>query len=334
MAMIDGETAHVGEHLDEAQDEQEVAENNYKLVVLAGEVSEDGVQENAFDLVAVHGLYGDPRETWTADGESNTWLEKNVHETYPNSRVMTFGYSNEVSRKGIATRISIREKALQLLEELLELRKGLQPGIFQPLIFVAHDMGGIIVKEALSIATLDYPKWSTIVHSTRLLFFFGVPQRAESKWDMEDKIANFLFANAHRPVLAVNWVKEISRSVLEINEAFVASKFPTICKIVSIASAKTDDSNDLGFDIYTSTMNVAFEDKISSKSHRDMTKEVNSKDFNSLVNQALTGYSLLSTMILLDVCKLYRPLPSPSIRRSQHIARTTNSRGSSKPKAT
>jgi hypothetical protein len=36
---------------------------------------------------------------------------------------MTFGYDTTDTRAGIATRMGIREKAVQLLDDLLELRK-------------------------------------------------------------------------------------------------------------------------------------------------------------------------------------------------------------------
>ncbi|KUJ16881.1 uncharacterized protein LY89DRAFT_67055 [Mollisia scopiformis] len=152
MATIDGD-ADLSEKADDAQiiaaDENTETGTieSHKLVVLAGEVSEDEAPESAFDLVAVHGLFEDSQETWTPADETKTWLEANLYETYTNARIMTFGYETDESKDGISTRGSIRKKALQMLEELLELRKELKPNVFRPLIFVAHDIGGIIVKE-------------------------------------------------------------------------------------------------------------------------------------------------------------------------------------------
>lgn len=78
-------------------------------------------------VVAVHGIYGDRMNTWmtneTNDQPGTNWLEQ-VHEDNPSSRIMTFGYDASHSEGGLYTMGRIRDKALQLLDDLVELRRG------------------------------------------------------------------------------------------------------------------------------------------------------------------------------------------------------------------
>jgi hypothetical protein len=82
-------------------------------------------------VVAVHGLYGDREDTWTTDGTDDVpgsnWLKDQIYESYPSSRILTFGYNASDTRAGISTMAGIRKKALQLLDDLVELRKASSP---------------------------------------------------------------------------------------------------------------------------------------------------------------------------------------------------------------
>lgn len=48
------------------------------------------------DIVAVHGLNGDPRKTWTAQGRPLPWLQEFLPKVVPNSRILTWGYNANV----------------------------------------------------------------------------------------------------------------------------------------------------------------------------------------------------------------------------------------------
>ena len=78
-------------------------------------------------VVAVHGIYGDSRTTWMTDEMENhprtSWL-KQIHKDNPSSRVMTFGYDATHTETGLYTMSRIRDRALQLLDDLIKLRGG------------------------------------------------------------------------------------------------------------------------------------------------------------------------------------------------------------------
>ncbi|XTI85857.1 hypothetical protein V2W45_1466673 [Cenococcum geophilum] len=74
------------------------------------------------DIIAVHGLNGHRDETWTA-GNGVNWLRDLLPQDLPNARIMAWGYdANTYSRSRTSRRL---------------------------IIFVAHSLGGIIVKSAL-----------------------------------------------------------------------------------------------------------------------------------------------------------------------------------------
>jgi len=82
-------------------------------------------------VVAVHGIHGDRENTWkteeTNDEPGCNWLKDRIYNDYPKSRILTFGYDASNAGVGIYAMKRIREKALQLLNDLVELREGLNP---------------------------------------------------------------------------------------------------------------------------------------------------------------------------------------------------------------
>jgi hypothetical protein len=67
------------------------------------------------DIVAIHGLNGDPYETWTHEN-GRLWLRDFLPSSLPTSRVYTFGYSSEVAFT--KSRGSVDQYARILLNEL------------------------------------------------------------------------------------------------------------------------------------------------------------------------------------------------------------------------
>lgn len=54
--------------------------------------------EKTFDLdiVAIHGLGGDPRGTWMDEKSKVAWLEDLLPNDLPNARIFTYGYNSSV----------------------------------------------------------------------------------------------------------------------------------------------------------------------------------------------------------------------------------------------
>jgi hypothetical protein len=70
-------------------------------------------------------------DTWTSDTTNDVpgsnWLGDQLFYRQYRSRILAYGYDASNTRSGIFTRAGIREKALRLLDELVELRKTSKP---------------------------------------------------------------------------------------------------------------------------------------------------------------------------------------------------------------
>lgn len=100
-------------------------------------------------IVAVHGLGGHYRSTWEFH-QSNIrklWLEDflidQLRDANISARVLSYGYDSAIFTKTVT---SIESEADSLLDRL-NLKRYLEPEKRRPIIFVAHSLGGLVVKK-------------------------------------------------------------------------------------------------------------------------------------------------------------------------------------------
>jgi protein SERAC1 len=110
-------------------------------------------------IVAVHGLNGDPIKTWTTDKSKKLWL--NDPEMLPkqlkNARILTYGYDASVTIwLGPTSSDGILQHAHTLIAELVANRQ-LEGAMERPIIFIAHSLGGIVVKRVRNLASFNLP---------------------------------------------------------------------------------------------------------------------------------------------------------------------------------
>jgi hypothetical protein len=166
-------------------------------------------------IVFVHGFKGHPERTWThkqgdakvpdEDNESESttrpskvrklnlfsglqqknsvgrtavyWPQSLVPETVPNARILTYGYDTHV--RHIFDRPVAQNTVYDIAWDFLvalEAERRLEPS--RPMLFIAHSLGGIIVKEMLrrsSSCHLLQPQFHDIFESTIGIMFFGTP---------------------------------------------------------------------------------------------------------------------------------------------------------------
>lgn len=133
-----------------------------------------GVDPNV-DIVAVHGL--NPKNkpnhaemTWTHTN-NKLWLRDFLPLQLPRARIQLFSYNSNVGIQSSSA--GVREQVENLLRNLLLERENQNA---RPIIFIAHSLGGIIVKEALVQAKLR-DKYISLYNSTYGIAFFGTPHR-------------------------------------------------------------------------------------------------------------------------------------------------------------
>ena len=93
-----------------------------------------------FSIVFVHGLQGHATETWATS--RLCWPKDLLPTDLPAARIMTFEYNTLVLNEPPP---QIRDLAMSLLDSLT-IKRRLNRAGSRPLIFVAHSLGGLLVK--------------------------------------------------------------------------------------------------------------------------------------------------------------------------------------------
>lgn len=107
--------------------------------------------EAAVDIVLVHGLNGEPQKTWTA-ANGTFWPTDLLPVTLTGLavRILVYGYNADVYAFGYSERSAssdmIYQHAQTLVTALVMERKS-ENKDENPIIWVAHSLGGILVKK-------------------------------------------------------------------------------------------------------------------------------------------------------------------------------------------
>ena len=132
------------------------------------------IKEEALDNV-------DEKRNQEAEAKDVFWPRDLLKEDFPMARIMTFGYNTNITQGyKAANQGNIFSHARDLLYEL-EVKRRQTPN--RDLVFIAHSLGGILVKEVLRRSEVDPDqKIAKIFGSTTGVFFFGTPHRGSRDW--------------------------------------------------------------------------------------------------------------------------------------------------------
>ncbi|CZR67446.1 uncharacterized protein PAC_17345 [Phialocephala subalpina] len=184
------------------------------------ETSEGDEESNDFEIVFVHGLNGDPSSTWTAQESGVFWPRDLLPKSLPKFRALTFGYQFNLGN--LTASLNILSVAEDLIESLIEDRVHNRKKI-RRLIFVAHSFGGLVVKQALLLASdsLDDNR-RDIVNATSGIVFFGTPHRGNTG-DIDRVLQYWVSIGAERRRLSSEKFVfgQLSSQLGQIQEAFL-----------------------------------------------------------------------------------------------------------------
>ena len=150
------------------------AEHHLKLVNSCNCDSKSGKDmksEIDADIVFVHGLNGGPFSSWCIGTEDNSnmhleqcWPTQWLAKEYPNVRLISLEYKTRVWDWQGAQH-SFRELSAEMMKKLSAAGVG-----ERPVIFVAHSMGGLMIKEMMMQAGSE-----EIITNTKGVVFFSTP---------------------------------------------------------------------------------------------------------------------------------------------------------------
>ncbi|KAH7129973.1 hypothetical protein B0J13DRAFT_627109 [Dactylonectria estremocensis] len=206
------------------------------------------------DIVAVHGLNGSARKTWTDSATGQCWLEDLLPHSIPRCRIMTFGYDSKLafskSRSGVETfardllnRLRIVRSSNEASMEggYLRIAADAPQARNRPLVFVAHSLGGIVVKKALITAHNGPEAYAPILQATAGIVFLGTPHRGSDLVPWAMLLSNLVgVASMGRSIR-----KELLRSLnkdsdmlMEISSQFLQRA--TLLKIMSFVEQQVE----------------------------------------------------------------------------------------------
>ncbi|KAF2236478.1 hypothetical protein EV356DRAFT_73100 [Viridothelium virens] len=132
-------------------------------------------RDHLIDVVAVTGLGGHAYGSFKERGGDHMWLRDSLPQDLEAAQIYLYGYdshlSNSQSFQGIVALATTLRQRLQRLRRVSEHDDRPVP---RPLIFIAHSLGGILVKEAL-VQMQDDPHDQRMLKTVFGALFFGVP---------------------------------------------------------------------------------------------------------------------------------------------------------------
>ena len=136
------------------------------------------------DLVFVHGLGGHPQKTWTSKKTGVFWPGQLLPQYTQQQRIQVwvYGYDANPTSKGGqgASTDMIHDHSEHLVAELAAKRRE-DGATKRPIIFVAHSLGGLVVKRALvyssEITSSKTEHLRSVYVSTSGIIFLGTPHK-------------------------------------------------------------------------------------------------------------------------------------------------------------
>ncbi|TDZ58487.1 Ankyrin-3 [Colletotrichum trifolii] len=182
------------------------------------------------DVIVIHGVC---LTSWVSDFQNGSWepLEGPkastswVNQLFKDSRLLHYHYDirgADDTNADVLNRGGVEREAQKLLDALLKTRAEREKK--GPIVFVSHDIGGIILKKALALSALDLQKYEDIFSNTTVLVFLGCPHRGDAAV-LEEFIDELLHLpqcslNGHR----VETVSNLSLTAREVNAEFLDTK--------------------------------------------------------------------------------------------------------------
>ncbi|KFY81101.1 hypothetical protein V498_08740 [Pseudogymnoascus sp. VKM F-4517 (FW-2822)] len=184
-------------------------------------------EDHLLDIIAISGLGGHAFGSFKERNGSHMWLRDDLPFDFPRARILTYGYDSKL--KGSQSFQDFEAIASTFCQSLKIARPKSPDGKpnDKPIIFIAHSLGGIVLKQALIQMADGDNKDKKNSQLTRGILFFGVPSQgmditsllAMIKGQVNEQFLNMLGPNS---------------SVLRNQQREFCAKFSSeACKIMS-----------------------------------------------------------------------------------------------------
>ncbi|OAP61842.1 hypothetical protein AYL99_04045 [Fonsecaea erecta] len=141
------------------------------------------------------------------------------------------------------------------------------------LVFITHDVGGTLVKEALVLASQNPEKYATIFLHTTAIVFLGCPHRSDGSYELRRDLIKILKLGDIGTICesdAWSVTHGLADWVEEVNSTFAESRLSIWATMFSVYSSHSEPALQV-FDEYTATTALPFEVRLAADlSHQDL----------------------------------------------------------------
>lgn len=210
-------------------------------------------EHHALDCIAISGLGSHPFGSWQQRGSGSTfmWLRDGIPQDLKRTRSIIYGYDSRIAASNSFQRI--HDIAIKFVNRLVALGFGSSQS--KPMVFLAHSLGGIILKESLIILAGSSDQRHSILGCLQSLICFGVPHRGMTTSQLktmaagqpnEDLIRNlspgseylhhveerFIGIQSHQGFPVISFYEtEMTKSVQQLSDGTWAKNGPQICMV-------------------------------------------------------------------------------------------------------
>ncbi|XP_034555113.1 protein SERAC1 [Notolabrus celidotus] len=205
-----------------------------------------GNQPIKADVLFIHGILGAAFKTWrqkdrdtledesergaeSEDDYSECWPKSWLAADCPNLRILSVEYDSHLSDwmakcPAENQRKSLAHRSAELLKKLKQAGVG-----ERPLVWVAHSMGGLLVKKMLLDAVED-PDMHSLLKNTKGILFYSVPHHGTFMAEYSVSVRYLLF-----PSIEVRELCKDSPALRNLNENFLNMAKEKEIKVLSFA---------------------------------------------------------------------------------------------------
>ena len=149
-------------------------------------------KDRTADVIFVHGLGGGAHGTWQ-NGKAGFFWPQELGNELPHCGVWSLGYEAGMVPWFGADGLPIEDRAVNLGHKLTTRNLG-----DRPIVFIAHSMGGLMVKEiVVQSLTAGDPALSTLVSRIAGIVFCGTPHRGSQVALMARRLSAVLRTQQH-----------------------------------------------------------------------------------------------------------------------------------------
>ena len=179
--------------------------------------------KSPLDIVFIHGIGGGSEKTWCKDpSDPNLFWPQHWLPAEPDigrARILSFGYNASFLPGAPRSIYNIGDFAKELLYEMKfgkdDNGEDLDMGR-APIVFVAHSMGGLVVKKAYLLGQND-ETYQDIVSSISAMIFLATPHRGANLAEDLSRLLKVLFQPSRD---FINDLNKSSAALEELNEQF------------------------------------------------------------------------------------------------------------------